>query len=122
MPDIPWWFLGWLPQYRAEGPPRFAHVTDADWGHLALTAWSANLIDRDGTSVVLDWSFTTLNSAIGEDVANLIIDSCTNGLMDAALLPEIAGSVTSGYLSGLRDGGWAGSALLITDNRDEIWP
>ena len=30
--------------------------------------------------------------------------------MDAALLPEIAEAVTDGYLGGLRDAGWAGSA------------
>jgi hypothetical protein len=30
--------------------------------------------------------------------------------MDAALLPEIAAGVTDGYLRGLRDAGWPGSA------------
>ncbi len=73
-----------------------------------LDVWPANLIDQDGTSVLLDWSFTG-DGAVGEDVANLIIDSCTDGLMDAALLPEIAESATDGYLRGLRDGGWTGS-------------
>lgn len=73
-----------------------------------LDVWPANLIDRDGTSVLLDWSFTG-DGAVGEDISNLIIDSCTDGLMDVALLPEIAASVTDGYLSGLRDGGWTGS-------------
>jgi hypothetical protein len=73
-----------------------------------LDVWPANLIDEDGTSVLLDWSFTG-DGAVGEDIANLIIDSCTDGLMDAALLPEIADSATDGYLLGLRDGGWAGS-------------
>jgi hypothetical protein len=72
-----------------------------------LDVWPANLIERDGTSVLLDWSFTG-DGAIGEDIANLIIDSCTDGLMDAALLPEIAASATDGYLRGLRDGGWTG--------------
>jgi hypothetical protein len=74
-----------------------------------LDVWPANLIDEGGTSVLLDWSFTG-DGAVGEDVANLIIDSCTDGLMDAALLPEIADSATDGYLRGLHDGGWTGSA------------
>jgi hypothetical protein len=34
-------------------------------------------------------------------------------LMDMALLPEIAESATDGYLVGLRDGGWTGSADAV---------
>jgi hypothetical protein len=75
-----------------------------------LDCWPANLIeDAAGTSVLLDWSFVG-EGAIGEDPANLIIDSVSDGLMDAALLPEIADAVTSGYINGLADGGWHGSA------------
>lgn len=77
-----------------------------------LDVWPANLIDDDGTSVLLDWSFTG-DGAVGEDVSNLIIDSCTDGLMDVALLPEIAETATDGYLGGLRDGGWTGSADAV---------
>jgi Phosphotransferase enzyme family len=76
--------------------------------HLDL--WPANLIeDSAGTSVLLDWAFVG-DGAIGEDPANLIVDSVTDGLMDAALLPEIAEAVTDGYVEGLADGGWRGSA------------
>ena len=74
-----------------------------------LDVWPANLVDDAGASVLLDWSFAG-EGAIGEDAANLIIDSCADGLMDAALLPEIAETVTAGYLRGLRDAGWPGSA------------
>jgi Phosphotransferase enzyme family len=76
--------------------------------HLDL--WPANLLeDSAGTSVLLDWAFVG-EGALGEDPANLIIDSVTDGLMDAALLPEIAEAVTEGYVEGLADGGWRGSA------------
>jgi hypothetical protein len=72
-----------------------------------LDVWPANLVDDGGVSVLLDWSFTG-EGALGEDVANLIVDSCTDGLMDAALLPEIAETAADGYINGLRDGGWLG--------------
>ena len=75
-----------------------------------LDCWPANLLeDASGTSVLLDWAFVG-EGAVGEDPANLIIDSVTDGLMDAALLPEIAEAVTTGYINGLADGGWRGSA------------
>ncbi len=92
---------------------RLTAIADAAERTLChLDVWPANLIDGAGTSVLLDWSFTG-DGAVGEDVANLIIDSCTDGLMDVALLPEIAESATDGYLGGLRDGGWTGSADAV---------
>jgi hypothetical protein len=74
-----------------------------------LDVWPANLIDDGTRSVLLDWAFTGAG-ALGEDPANLILDSFADGLMDAARLPEVTAAVTDGYLAGLRDGGWAGSA------------
>jgi hypothetical protein len=71
-----------------------------------LDVWPSNLVDADGTSVLLDWSFVG-EGAIGEDVANLIVDSCADGLMDVALLPQISNSCIESYISGLRDGGWS---------------
>ncbi|MEN3305946.1 MAG: hypothetical protein V7603_2148 [Micromonosporaceae bacterium] len=73
-----------------------------------LDVWPANLIDSRGRSILLDWSFAGAG-AVGEDVANLILDSFTDGLMDAALLPEVAAACIDSYLQGLRDGGWSGS-------------
>jgi hypothetical protein len=77
-----------------------------------LDVWPSNLVDAHGTSVLLDWSFVG-EGAIGEDVANLIVDSCADGLMDMALLPQIAHSCLESYIEGLRDGGWSGSADLV---------
>ena len=69
-----------------------------------LDVWPANLIeDASGASVLFDWSFVG-DGAIGEDPANLIIDSVTDGLMDVALLPHIAEAVTEAYIKGLGDG------------------
>ena len=42
-----------------------------------------------------------------------MIDSCTNGLMDVGLLPEIDQCANDGHLHGLRDGGWTGSANAV---------
>ena len=61
---------------------------------------------------MLDWSFTG-HGAVGEDVANLIIHSCTDGLMEMVLLPELAESATDGYLRGLPDGGWTCSSDAV---------
>jgi hypothetical protein len=83
-----------------------AEATERTLCHLDV--WPANLLDSQGKSVLLDWSFVG-EGAVGEDISNLIIDSFTDGLMDAALLPELADAVTDGYLAGLRDGGWLGS-------------
>jgi hypothetical protein len=74
--------------------------------------WPANLADDAGTSVLLDWSFTG-EGALGEDLANLIIDSFTDGLMDIVLLPELAETAVDAYLAGLRDGGWTGSGDAV---------
>jgi hypothetical protein len=81
--EMPWLSRGWLRQYLTE--------------------------DLAGTSVLLDWAFVG-EGAIGEDPANLIVDSVTGGLMDAALLAEIVEAVTSGYIGGLADGGHRAAA------------
>ncbi|HEX6500456.1 MAG TPA: hypothetical protein VF054_15705 [Micromonosporaceae bacterium] len=72
-----------------------------------LDVWPTNLIEAGATTILLDWAFVG-DGALGEDPANLIVDSVTDGLVDAALLPDITTAVTDGYLAGLRDGGWTG--------------
>lgn len=73
-----------------------------------LDVWPSNLYDRGGVSVLLDWAFVG-EGGLGEDVANLIVDSVADGLMPAELLPEIEFAATEGYLDGLSEGGWSGS-------------
>jgi len=101
-----------LRRLQADHSRPVAIVESAERTLCHLDVWPANLIDDDGASVLLDWSFAG-DGAVGEDVSNLIIDSCADGLMDVALLPEIAESATDGYLRGLRDGGWTGSADAV---------
>ena len=75
-----------LARARASSPLTLAH----------LDVWPMNLI---GTAL-LDWSFVGVGG-VGEDPANLIIDSVTDGLMPASYLPDIESLVTSSYADGL---------------------
>lgn len=77
-----------------------------------LDVWPANLAGAAGSPVLLDWAFTG-EGTVGEDIANLILDSFTDGLMDTDLLPELTEAAVEGYLDGLRDGGWSGSADAV---------
>lgn len=97
----------WIHQDRmlaaAEGTPRtLCH----------LDVWPPNLVEDEAGTVLLDWAFVG-EGGLGEDAANLIVDSVADGLMDAAKLPEITAAVTDGYIAGLADGGWAGSADVV---------
>jgi hypothetical protein len=142
IPDIAWLSRDWLPQYLTAGPaanvrnegwehPLWPSALRTDLRRLwdrrddvlarALTAprtlchldvWPMNLIGTDPGTTLLDWSFTGIGG-IGEDAANLIVDCVTDGLMDAALLPQIDAAVTDGYVAGLHDGGWSGRATDV---------
>ena len=91
------------------GRARMLAVAEAGEHTLChLDVWPANLADTAGTSVLLDWAFVG-EGAVGEDLANLVVDCFTDGLMDMAVLPELTEVAVDGYLAGLRDGGWAGS-------------
>lgn len=79
-----------LSRARSSSPPTLAH----------LDVWPMNIIG----SALLDWSFVGAGG-IGEDPANLIIDSVTDGLMPASYLPDIESLVISSYADGLRSAG-----------------
>jgi hypothetical protein len=83
-----------LSRARAASPMTLAH----------LDVWPMNLI---GTAL-LDWSFVGVGG-IGEDPANLIIDSVTDGLIPASYLPGIASAVVDSYVEGLLASGFTGS-------------
>jgi hypothetical protein len=69
--------------------------------------WINNVFDRDDGTTLIDWAFSGYR-ALGNDVGNLITDSCGDLLLPTTLLPELDAAATKGYVAGLRDAGWRG--------------
>jgi hypothetical protein len=71
--------------------------------HLDL--WPMNLIQHDGDPILLDWAFTG-RGAIGEDTANLIVDTFLDGLQPVERLADTETLLTDAYLTGLHEAGY----------------
>jgi hypothetical protein len=85
--------------------------------------WPMNLAVTRSGPVLFDWSFVG-PGAIGEDAANLVLDTFFDGLVDAAALPEVAAAVTGGYRAGLAgavDGGTVDRAIAVTGAAKYTW-
>ncbi|MEV0272970.1 hypothetical protein AB0H43_29680 [Hamadaea sp. NPDC050747] len=73
-----------------------------------LDVWIMNLFSSPTGFTLLDWAFVG-EGGIGEDPANLIVDSVTDGYLPVSQLPDIDAAVTAGYVAGLQAGGYPGS-------------
>lgn len=87
--------------------------------HLDL--WGRNLLSRHIPSskgdeadqtVLLDWSMLGYG-VLGEDVANLVLDSVWMFDAAATRLPTFERAILAGYLDGLREAGWTGDPALV---------
>jgi hypothetical protein len=67
----------------------------------------ANLFALEDDIVLTDWAFVGIG-AVGEDPANLIFDAVFDFFVTPDDIIELGNAITTGYLDGLSQAGWAG--------------
>jgi Phosphotransferase enzyme family len=68
--------------------------------------------DGDDATVAIDWAFVGIG-AIGEDAGNLVPDSVLDFHISPSRIRDLDATVTAGYIAGLADRGWRGSASSV---------